>query len=272
MTHENKEYLADVNFTKSELHQFTGEEGDTVYAWMHYPPNFDESKKYPLIMYIHGGPEDCWNPDYHYRWNPQLIAARGYIVFAPNIHGSSCQGEKYQASIIGDWGGKPYRDVLHAIDYLKGFSYVDVNRSAAMGASYGGYMMNWLNSQTDIFKAIVQHDGLFDVEGFAYETDELYFVETEFLGMPTDKGSMYSKYSPARFADHMKTPTLIFHGGMDFRISEVQAFGLFNNLQRLGVESKLVRFPEENHWVVNPSNTLIWHHEVFQWLAKHLDN
>jgi len=271
-THENKEALAQLQFTEAKLYTFEGANGDEVYGWLHKPYGFQEGKKYPLIMYIHGGPEDCWCNEFHYRWNPQLIAARGYAVFEPNLHGSRCasQGSAFTRSIRANWGGWPYEDVLKAMDFLRTFDWIDVDNAGAMGASYGGFMMNWLNSQTTAFKCIICHDGLFDTIAMYYETDEVYFMKNEFNGTPTDPQSTFVKYSPSTYAANMKTPELIFHGGMDFRISEVQAFGVFNNLQRLGVDSKLVRFPEENHWVVNPSNSLHWHSEVFDWLKKYL--
>lgn len=272
LTHQNERALANVEFTEATLHTYTGANNDTVYGWLHKPRGFEAGKKYPLVMYIHGGPEDCWSNEFHYRWNPQLIAARGYAVFEPNLHGSHCasQGSAFTRSIRGNWGGWPYEDVLKALDYLRGIDWVDVDNAGAMGASYGGFMMNWLNSQTDAFKCIICHDGLFDTTSMYYETDELYFMANEFRGTPTDPDSLFVKYSPSTYAANMKTPELIIHGGMDFRISEVQAFGVFNNLQRLGVDSKLVRFPEENHWVVNPSNSLFWHAEVFDWLKTYL--
>jgi len=273
MTHQNDKALEGIQFTQAELYTFEGANGDQVYGWLHKPYGFEEGKKYPLVMYIHGGPEDCWSNEFHYRWNPQLISARGYAVFEPNPHGSHCasQGSAFTRSIRGNWGGWPYQDVLKAMDFLrKNFTWIDVDNAGAMGASYGGFMMNWLNSQTDAFKCIICHDGLFDTIAMYYETDELYFMANEFNGTPTDPASTFVKYSPSTYAANMKTPELIFHGGMDFRISEVQAFGVFNNLQRLGVESKLVRFPDENHWVVNPSNSLYWHSEVFDWLQNHL--
>jgi len=272
MTHQNQESLADIEFTQATLYTYTGANGDEVYGWLHKPYGFEEGKKYPLVMYIHGGPEDCWSNEFHYRWNPQLISARGYAVFEPNLHGSHCasQGSAFTRSIRGNWGGWPYEDVLKAMEFLRQFDWIDVDNAGAMGASYGGFMMNWLNSQTDKFHCIICHDGLFDTIAMYYETDELYFMANEFNGTPTDPESTFVKYSPSTYAANMNTPELIFHGGMDFRISEVQAFGVFNNLQRRGVDSKLVRFPEENHWVVNPSNSLFWHSEVFDWLKKYL--
>jgi len=273
VTARNAGYLKRIEFTEAKLYTYTGANGDEVYGWLHKPYGFEAGKKYPLVMYIHGGPEDCWCNEFHYRWNPQLISARGYAVFEPNLHGSHCasQGSAFTRSIRGNWGGWPYEDVLKAMDFLReNFDWIDVDNAGAMGASYGGFMMNWLNSQTDKFKCIICHDGLFDTIAMYYETDELYFMANEFNGTPTDPASTFVKYSPSTYAANMKTPELIFHGGMDFRISEVQAFGVFNNLQRLGVDSKLVRFPEENHWVVNPSNSLFWHSEVFDWLKKYL--
>jgi len=272
VTTQNSKALEDIAFTEATLYTYEGSNGDQVYGWLHKPYGFEEGKKYPLVMYIHGGPEDCWSNEFHYRWNPQLISARGYAVFEPNLHGSHCasQGSAFTRSIRGNWGGWPYQDVLKAMDFLRNFTWIDVDNAGAMGASYGGFMMNWLNSQTDKFKCIICHDGLFDTVAMYYETDEVYFMANEFNGTPTNPASTFVKYSPSTYAANMKTPELIFHGGIDFRISEVQAFGVFNNLQRLGVDSKLVRFPEENHWVVNPSNSLFWHSEVFDWLKTYL--
>jgi len=269
----NLEALKKIEFTEATLYTYVGANNENIYGWLHKPYGFQPDKKYPLVMYIHGGPEDCWSNEFHYRWQPQMIAALGYAVFEPNPHGSNCasQGSEFTRAIRSNWGGWPYEDVMKGLDFLReNFDWIDMDKVAAMGASYGGYMMNWLNSQTNgTFRCIICHDGVFDASAMYYETDELYFMDNEFNGTPTTSDN-YQKYSPSSFAANMCTPQLTIHGGIDFRISEVQAFGVFNNLQRLGVESKLIRFPTENHWVLNPSNSLFWHDEVFDWLKHYL--
>lgn len=251
-----------------------GAGGDIIQAWLHKPFNWRKGRKFPLVLYIHGGPESPWEDTFHYRWNPQLIAAQGYAVLAPNFHGSGSFGENFTRSILKDWGGKPFDDLIKSIEYVaEKYDWIDETRVGAMGASYGGYMINWLNANTnDKFKCLVCHDGFFDTFSMYWQTDELYFPTTEFGGLPTDPEAreIYKKWSPSTFADKMNTPELVIHGGLDYRIPDVAAISLFNNLQRRGVESVFIRFPNADHFILDPNDSIYWHEEVIAWLDKHL--
>ena len=283
MTDSNNKVIQKTFFNTEAMKQFTmsetinmqykGANGDDVQAFLFKPVNFEEGKKYPLLLLIHGGPETPWEDNFHYRWNVQPFTSAGYAVVEPNIHGSGSFGDAFQRSIIEDWGGKPFTDLMMLLDTLgNNYDWIDATNVGALGASYGGYMINWINSQTDRFKCLVCHDGMFDVNAFYYYTDELYFVEKEFGGRPFDNPvpEAYLKYNPANFVANMKTPQLIIHGSTDYRIPDVSGFGMFTALQRNNIESRLIRFPEENHWVVNPNNSIEWHKEIIAWLNKFL--
>ena len=281
--------MADIEMTRVWDTNYTGADGELVQAWVHAPYGFNSSAfrlgaragedgvaaqdehKYPTVLYIHGGPESPWEDEFHYRWNPQVIAAMGYVVVAPNFHGSASFGQQFTRSILEDWGGKPFEDLMRAVDYLgANFRFADTENIGAMGASYGGYMINWINSQTARFKCLVCHDGVFNTAANYWETEELYFPTIEFGGVPTDHDACYAKWSPSTYADKMVTPELIFHGGRDYRIADVAGISVFNNLQRRGIDSVLVRYPDENHWVTKPANSITWHAHVEAWLAKYL--
>ena len=263
--------LKGIEFTESIDFRFEGSNGDTVQAWVHKPYGWTEGGKYPVVVYIHGGPESAWEDTFHYRWNPQVIAAQGYVVYAPNPHGSSTFGSNFTKAILRDWGGKPYNDIMMGLDAVgKKFEWADTTNAGAMGASYGGYMINWINTQTDRFKCLVCHDGLFDTTANYWQTDELYFPYIEFGGLPTDNDTVYEKWSPSTYANRMNTPELIIHGGFDFRIPDVVGLSVFNNLQRRGVDSVFMRFPYETHFVTNPNNSIYWHTKIIAWLDKYL--
>jgi len=267
--------MKDIEMTKVWETHYSGWNKETIQAWVHAPYGYkeDDDTKYPVVLYIHGGPETPWTDNFHYRWNPQLIAAMGYVIIQPNFHGSGSFGKEFTKSIIMHWGDKPFEDLMLAVDHLgANFRFANISNVGAMGASYGGYMINWLNSQTQRFKCLICHDGVFNTAANYWETDELYFPTMEFGGIPTDYGTCYAEWSPSTYADKMVTPELIFHGGRDYRISEVAGISVFNTLQRNGVDSKLVRFPDENHWVTKPANSLSWHAHVEAWLAKYLKN
>ena len=271
LTHESAAVLKDVEFTETLNFHFKGANDDEVQAWIQKPYGFDPAKKYPVVVMIHGGPESAWADSFHYRWNAQVFAAKGFVLFAPNPHGSSSFGSAFTKSILKDWGGKPYRDIMIGLDALgKEYEWADVENAGAIGASYGGYMINWINTQTDRFKCLVCHDGLFDTIANYWQTDELYFPYMEFGGLPTDEGNVYEQFSPSTFANKMNTPELIIHGGMDYRIPDVVGLSIFNNLQRRGVDSVFIRFPYENHYVTNPNNSIYWYDKVTEWLAKYL--
>jgi len=273
LTTFTQDAMKDIQTTEvTEIH-YENRRGNTVQSWLHKPYGFNPNNTYPVVLYIHGGPESPWVDNFHYRWNPQVIAAQGYVVVAPNFHGSQSFGENYTRSILLDWGGQPFSDLISGLDYVGDtYPWADAKNAAAMGASFGGYMVNFLNAQTTRFKCLITHDGVANTASNYWETEELYFPDTEFGGTPVQAGDLYRRWSPLSYADKMVTPHLIIHGGRDYRISDVAAISMFHNLQRRHIESKLVRFPDENHWVLNPNNSIRWHKLIIDWLADHLKN
>jgi dipeptidyl aminopeptidase/acylaminoacyl peptidase len=270
ITFINQDLLSDLEFNPVETFRSEGAEGDMVQSILIKPPFFNPNKKYPMIFLIHGGPQGHWSDDFHYRWNIQLFASKGYVVVAPNPRGSTGYGQKFTDEISQDWGGKVYTDLMNAYDYaVKNFNYIDAQNTFAAGASYGGYMISWIEGHTERFNALVNHDGVFNLESDYGTTEELWFPEWEFGGTPWEKRAVYEKWSPHRFIHNAKTPMLIIHGANDFRVSEEQAFQLFTSLQRLGVESKFLYFPDETHFVTKPQNSLLWWDTVFNWFNEH---
>jgi dipeptidyl aminopeptidase/acylaminoacyl peptidase len=220
---------------------------------------------------IHGGPEGSWGDAWSFRWNPNLFAADGYVVVMINFHGSTGYGEAFTRSIRGDWGGKPYVDLMRGLDYvIREYPFVDGSRVCALGASYGGYMVNWILGHTDRFRCLVSHDGVFNLESMYGSTEELWFPEWEFLGTPWTNRAMYLRWSPHRFAENFKTPTLVIHGQLDYRLDVSEGFQLFTALQRRKVPSKMLYFPDEGHWVLKPQNSRLWYRTVNQWVDSYL--
>jgi dipeptidyl aminopeptidase/acylaminoacyl peptidase len=239
-----------------------------VQAFEVKPPEFDANKKYPLLLVMHGGPENAWDNLFHYRWNMQLFAAAGYVVIAPNFHGSSGFGLKFMDSIKGQWGGAPYEDQMKAVDTALTWPYVDTTRIAAAGASYGGYMANWVEGHTDRFRAIVSHDGLYDLVTMLYSGDFAGGAMQEFKGTPWENPQVLIDQAPATYAKNFKTPMLIVHGCNDYRVPRSQGFAMFQVLQAEHVPSKLLYFEDENHWVLKPANDILWYHTVLDWLNQ----
>lgn len=224
----------------------------------------------PLVLIIHGGPQGAILNAWNYRWNLSFYASLGYGVVAVNFHGSTGYGQAFTDSIRGDWGGKPFQDCMAAVDYALGrFSYLDSSRVAALGASYGGYMINWINGHTDRFKCLVNHDGIFSLRSLYYTTEELFFPEWEF-GLPWSDSEVYAKWSPDSFIAQWATPTLVIQGGKDYRVGEAEGLSTFTALQRKRIPSQMLFFPDENHWVLKPINSLKWHETVSQWLRRWL--
>lgn len=238
------------------------------------PINFDASKKYPLLVLIHGGPQGAWNDSWGYRWNPQVFANAGYVVFLPNPRGSTGYGQKFVNEISGDWGGKVFVDLKNGIVEVLKKPYIDRNRIGGAGASYGGYMVNWIlghNSDPRFkFKTLVSHAGVYNLESMAATTEELWFVNWEFQGMPWENPVNYQKWSPHKFVNRFNTPTLVTAGELDFRVPVDQSLQLFTGLQLKSVESKLIIFPDEGHWIMKPQNSEFWYSNVIGWLDKHL--
>ncbi|MGO9402000.1 MAG: prolyl oligopeptidase family serine peptidase [Terriglobales bacterium] len=264
----NDAVLSQVAISPLEPFWFAGARNEKVQGFLVKPPNFDPSKKYPVKFLIHGGPQGAWGDDWSYRWNPELFA-NGYVVVMINFHGSTGYGQKFIDSINGDWGGAPFEDLMKGLDYAeKTYPFIDKDRECALGASFGGYMANWVLGHTDRFKCIVSHDGTFNNESDWGTTEELWFNEWEFHGTPYTNRELYRKWSPHLFAANFKTPTLVIHGQLDYRLDVSEGFQLFTTLQRLGVPSKMLYFPDEGHWVLKPQNSQLWYKTVNDWVDQ----
>lgn len=270
VTHMNDALLSQIEMQPLESFTFKGANDEEVQGFVVKPPGFDPNKKYPLKFLIHGGPQGAWGNSWTYRWNAELFAASGnYVVVMINFHGSTGYGQKFTDSISGDWGGKPYVDLMKGLDYVeKTYPFIDKNREAALGASYGGYMANWILGHTNRFKCIVSHDGMFNTESAYGTTEELWFPEWEFKGPPWLDREQYRKFSPHLFADKFKTPTLVVHGQNDYRLDVSEGFQLFTTLQRLKIPSKFLYFPDEGHWVLKPQNSRLWYKTVNDWVDQ----
>jgi dipeptidyl aminopeptidase/acylaminoacyl peptidase len=271
----NSALLSQVAMSALESFWFTGAHNDKVEGFLVKPPNFDASKKYPVKFLIHGGPQGAWGDDWSYRWNPELFAAptaatpSGYVVIMINFHGSTGYGQKFIDAINGDWGGAPYEDLMKGLDYAeKTYPFIDKNRECALGASYGGYMINWILGHTDRFKCLVSHDGMFNAESAWGTTEELWFNDWEFKGTPYDNRESYEKWSPHQYAKNFKTPTLVIHGQRDYRLDVSEGFQLFTTLQMEGIPSKMLYFPDEGHWVLKPQNSKLWYETVNAWVDQ----
>jgi len=270
LTFLNQDILLGIKMSELETFWAEGAEEKQVQSIIVKPPFFDEAKKYPVIFLIHGGPQGHWTDDFHYRWNPQMFASKGYVVIATNPRGSTGYGQKFTDEISKDWGGKVYTDLMNSLDYaLANYKFIDKNNLFAAGASYGGYMINWLEGHTERFNALFCHDGVYNLESMYGTTEELWFPEWEFGGAPWESREIYKKWSPSNFVANFKTPMLIAHGGNDFRVPEGQAFELFTALQKMNVPSKLIYFPEENHFVTKPQNSIFWWNTIFNWFDKY---
>ncbi len=248
---------------------YNGAANEEVQMWIVYPPKFDATKKWPLLMVVHGGPHNAIPNDFHFRWNLQLFAAQGYVVACPNFHGSSGFGQKFTDSITGDMATMPFIDVMKATDYMERLSYIDKNRMAAAGASYGGYMMSWLNGHTDRFKAMVCHAGVYNWHSMM-ASDVVRGRERPLGAKSWGDLNQIDKQSPQRFAANFKTPTLVIHGEKDFRVPVTQGLEYYNTLRQKGVPARLLYFPDENHWVLKPRNSRLWMSEVVAWLDKYV--
>ncbi len=268
LTNVNNDIFSHVEMSEPEYVWFDGANGTKVQMWIVKPPFFDGTKKYPLVYWVHGGPQGAFGNGWSFRWNQQLWAAQGYVVALPNPRGSTGFGQQFTDEISRDWGGKVFTDVMSGVAYMEKQSYVDVNKMAAAGASYGGYMMNWLNGHTDKFKTLICHDGVYNFSSMYGVTEETWFDEWEH-GIPWETPD-YDKFSPHRYAQNFKTPMLIIHGELDYRVPVGEGFSLFTTLQRKGIPSKLLYFPDEGHWVLKPQNSEMWHITVFDWLKEYL--
>ena len=269
LTHVNDGVLSQVAMAALEPFWFAGANGDNVEGFVVKPPDFDPNKKYPVKFLIHGGPQGAWGDDWSYRWNPELFAANGYVVVMINFHGSTGYGQKFIDAINGNWGGTPFEDLMKGLDYAEQhYPFIDKDRECALGASYGGYMTNWILGHSNRFKCIVTHDGMFNTTSAWGTTEELWFNEWEFKGTPYNNRELYDKWSPHLSATNFKTPTLVVHGQLDYRLDVSEGFQLFTTLQRLGVPSKMLYFPDEGHWVLKPQNSQLWYKTVNDWVDQ----
>jgi dipeptidyl aminopeptidase/acylaminoacyl peptidase len=272
VTDVNKEMYATLAQGKSELKMVKTSDGKEMGVWFHYPPNFDRNKKYPTLVYCQGGPQSALTQFFSTRWNFALMAANGYIVVAPNRRGMPGWGTQWNEEISKDWGGQPMRDYLAATDYAKTLPYVDGERVAAVGASYGGYSVFMLAGiHENRFKTFIAHDGLFDMKSWYLTTEELWFANWD-LGSPWEKPlpKAYTDFNPSNFVDKWNKPIMIVQGGIDYRVPYEQGQEAFQAAQLRGLKSKLVYFPNENHWVLHPQNGLVWQREFFDWLKETL--
>jgi dipeptidyl aminopeptidase/acylaminoacyl peptidase len=273
VTHHNDALLAKLDMHSPETFWFEGAGGSRVQAMLVQPPAFSPTKKYPLLVLLHGGPQTMWSNAWGYRWNAQVFSAAGYVTLMINRHGSTGYGQKFTDEISNDWGGQAYTDVMKGVDYaLANNKFIDGTRMAAAGGSYGGFMADWIATHSGRFKAIVSHAGVYD-QASMYATEELWFAEHDMQGTPWSNPESYKKWSASTFAGELgkyKTPTLVVAGENDFRVPYTQSLEFFNTLQREGVPSKLVIFPDEGHWVLKPQNSQFWYKTFLDWLAIYL--
>ncbi|MCB9853305.1 MAG: S9 family peptidase [Phycisphaerales bacterium] len=270
VTQINKEKVAAARMGDYEQFTFKGWNGEQVHGYVVKPVDFSVSRKYPIAFLIHGGPQGSFGNHFHYRWNPQAYAGAGYAAVMIDFHGSTGYGQAFTDSIRNDWGGKPLEDLKKGLDAaLDKYDWLDGRRVSALGASYGGYMINWIaGNWSDRFRCLVNHDGNLCERLAYFDTEELWFPEWEHGGAPWENPDGYEKHNPLNFVKNWKTPMLVIHGGMDYRVVDTQGMSTFTALQRRGIPSKFLYFPDENHWVLKPSNSIQWHETVIEWLDQ----
>jgi dipeptidyl aminopeptidase/acylaminoacyl peptidase len=269
LTHLNDAVLGQYQISALEKISIDGADGVKIESFVIKPPNFNASLKYPALFQIHGGPQSAWGESWSYRWNAQVFAAAGYVVVMPNPHGSTGYGQSFTDAVNADWGGRPYEDIMATVDYVSNLPYIDKERIVAAGGSYGGYMVNWILGHTDRFRALVSHAGVYDLQSEAGTTEELWFPKWEFQGFPWENPELYQKWSPSSYVKNFKTPTLVTHGELDYRVPVGQGEELFTALQVLKIPSKLVQFPDEGHWILKPQNSQFWYSTVIDWLNEY---
>ena len=267
LTHLNDQTLADHQMTPLEEFWVDGAEGAKVQSFMVRPPNFTPGRKYPVLMLIHGGPQGFWGHAWTYRWNAQVFAAAGYVVVMPNPRGSTGYGQKFIDEINNDWGGRAFDDIMAVADHIvSDVPFADGSKMGAAGGSYGGYMIDWILGHTQRFKALVTHDGVYNLVSEFGATEELWFPIWEYGGTPWDKPENYAKWSPDHYVQEFHTPTLVIHGEQDYRVPYNQGIELFTALQLQKVPSKLLLFPDEGHWVLKPQNSILWYKTFIDWM------
>ncbi len=268
----NKDRLANIAFGDAEQFSFKGWNDETVHGYVVKPAGFEPGKKYPVAFLIHGGPQGSFGNHFHYRWNPQTYAGAGYAAVMIDFHGSTGYGQAFTDAIRGDWGGKPLIDLQKGLDAaIAKYAWLDESKVCALGASYGGYMINWIaGNWPDRFTCLVNHDGNLDERMAYYDTEELWFPEWEHGGTPWENPAGYTKHNPIDHVAKWKTPMLVIHGGRDYRVVDTQGMSTFTALQRKGIPSRFLYFPDENHWVLKPANSILWHETVLGWMDRWL--
>ncbi len=276
LTQVNNDFYGKLDLPTVEKRMVTTKDNKQMLVWVILPPNFDKNKKYPTLLYAQGEPQSALSQFYSTRWNFQLMASQGYIIVAPNRRGMPGHGVEWNADISGDWGGNAMQDYLDAIDAISKETYVDKNRLGAIGASFGGYSVFWLAGNHDgRFKTFISHDGVFDTRAMYGTTEELFFVNHDFGGAYWEKDNAkaqkaFNEFNPITYVDKWDTPIMIVQGGKDYRVPIEQGLGAFQAAQLRGIKSKLLYLPEENHWVLQPQNALVWQREFFSWLKETL--
>jgi dipeptidyl aminopeptidase/acylaminoacyl peptidase len=272
ITPSAEEMLSGVKFGDYEQFKFIGWNNETVHGYVVKPWNYQEGKKYPVAFLIHGGPQGSFGNGWSYRWNPQTYAGQGYAVVMIDFHGSTGYGQKFTDAISGHWGDRPLEDLQKGWAAVQQqYAFLDGDKACALGASYGGFMVNWMaGNWNQPWKCFVSHDGVFENNAMGYATEELWFTEWENGGTPFENPKGYQKFNPANHVDKFRVPMLVIHGQQDFRIPAEQGIALFSALQRKGVDSKFLYFPDENHWVLKPQNSVQWHDTVNGWLKQHI--
>jgi dipeptidyl aminopeptidase/acylaminoacyl peptidase len=275
LTRVNDRTLEAFRLRRPEDIEWRGAGNQKIHGFLLKPANFDASKRYPMIVLIHGGPQGAWNDSWSYRWNPQIYANAGYVVFMPNPRGSTGYGQQFVNEVSADWGGRAYLDIQNGVAQVSKLPFVDRNRIGAAGASYGGYMVDWILGRNNPslpghYKALVSHAGVYNLESMATSTEEIWFVNWEFKGMPWENPVNYNRWSPHKFAKNFATPTLVTAGELDYRVPVDQSLQLYTTLQLRNVPSKLIVFPDEGHWILKPQNSEFFYKNVLDWFAKYL--
>jgi len=270
LTHHTDSAVATLDLPPAEEFGFVGSLGDSVFGWLQKPPGFVAGKRYPLVYLIHGGPQGAWTDSWGARWNYQMFASRGFVVAAVNFHGSTGYGQKFTDAISRHWGDYPYDDLMKGLDVVSRLPYVDSTRMGAAGASYGGYMVYWIAGHSNRFKVLVDHDGVFNTVSMAGTTEELWFTDWEFGGNPYANRELYRQWNPLNFVEQWKTPMLIVHSQLDYRVDLSEGYQAFTAAKRMGVPTKFLYFPDEGHWVLRPRNRRIWWGTVLDWLEAYL--
>lgn len=271
MTAFNDEILRKISFGRIENVTFKGANDADVQMFINYPPGYDPSKKYPLVMMIHGGPHGTFGDFWHYRWNSHLFASPGYIVAFPNFHGSTSFGQDFAISIHGEHANQPFEDIMKAADYLIERGLVDENRMAAAGGSYGGYMVSWIAGHTGRFAALVNHAGVYDLH-LQFASDYSGNRGAQYGGTPWENYDRLNSQNPSQFAANFKSPMLVIHGERDYRVPVNHGLLVYGIYKSRGLDARLVYFPDENHWILTPQNSIFWYNELFQWFNRYLND